>query len=82
MSERTRDHVVAFWSTIDEILNAVLFLLLGLEVLTVAVGLNVVGAPLLAIPITLLARLVSVVAPVSGMTLHRGGVRGLIPILT
>src|SRR6185295_18842923 len=35
MSERTREHVDAFWSMIDEILNAVLFLLLGLEVFAV-----------------------------------------------
>ena len=31
MSDRTREHVDAFWSMIDEILNALLFLLLGLE---------------------------------------------------
>jgi CPA1 family monovalent cation:H+ antiporter len=82
MSERTRDHVDAFWSMVDEILNAVLFLLLGLEVLTVTAGITVIGAALLTIPITLLARLVSVAAPVSAMALHSTRVRGLIPILT
>jgi monovalent cation:H+ antiporter, CPA1 family len=32
MSQRTRQHVDAFWSMIDEVLNAVFFLLIGLEV--------------------------------------------------
>ena len=38
MSDRTREHVDAFWSMTDEIMNAVLFLLLGLEVFAVRVG--------------------------------------------
>jgi CPA1 family monovalent cation:H+ antiporter len=63
MSDRTREHVDAFWSMIDEILNALLFLLLGLQVLAVPTGAHVIGAALLAIPITLFARLVSVAAP-------------------
>ena len=82
MNERTRQHVDAFWSMFDEILNAVLFLLLGLEVLLVPAGAQVAGAALLAIPIVLLARLVSVAAPVMAMSLRGRFMRGLIPILT
>jgi CPA1 family monovalent cation:H+ antiporter len=82
MSERTREHIDAFWSMVDEILNAVLFLLLGLELLTFTAERHVIGAALLAIPITLLARLVSVAAPVSAMSFRGRAVRGLIPILT
>ena len=33
MSEQTREHLDTFWELIDEILNAVLFVLIGLEVL-------------------------------------------------
>ena len=36
MSETTRDYVLKFWSLVDEILNTVLFLLIGLEVITVS----------------------------------------------
>ena len=36
MSERTREHLDPFWELIDEILNAVLFVLIGLEVLVLA----------------------------------------------
>lgn len=82
MSDRTREHVDAFWSMIDEILNALLFLLIGLQVLTVPTGVDVIGASLLAIPITLLARLVSVAAPVAAMSVSGSFVRGIIPILT
>ena len=38
MSSRTREHIDGFWTMIDEILNAVLFLLLGLLVFAVAIG--------------------------------------------
>ena len=82
MSDRTREHVDAFWSMIDEILNALLFLLLGLEVLTVPTGAHIIGASLLAIPITLLARLVSVAVPVAAMSVRGSFVTGIIPILT
>jgi monovalent cation:H+ antiporter, CPA1 family len=49
---------------LDEILNAVLFVLLGLEVLAVAFTPRYLAAGFLAIPIVLLARLVSVGVPV------------------
>jgi monovalent cation:H+ antiporter, CPA1 family len=56
MSERTREHVDAFWSMIDEILNAVLFLLIGLEFLAVPTRPIVIVAALFAIPIVLTVR--------------------------
>ena len=79
MSARTREHIDAFWSMIDEILNAVLFLLLGLELFLVPGGWTALTAGMLAVPITLLARLVSVAVPVAAMRVR---VRGLVPILT
>ena len=39
VSERSRDHLQRFWSLFDEVLNSVLFLLIGLEVLIIAVAL-------------------------------------------
>jgi CPA1 family monovalent cation:H+ antiporter len=81
MSDRTREHVDAFWRMIDEILNAVLFLVLGLEVFAVENWSEVLAPALLAIPICLAARLVSVAVPVTAMRV-RGSRRGLVPILT
>jgi CPA1 family monovalent cation:H+ antiporter len=81
MSDRTREHVDAFWRMIDEILNAVLFLLLGLEVFAVEHWGTVLVPALCAIPICLFARWVSVGVPVTAMG---GGTerRGLVPVLT
>ena len=82
MSARTREHVDAFWSMIDEILNAVLFLLLGLEVLTIRGEAHTLRAALLVIPIALVARLVSVAVPVAAMSVRGRLVSGIVPILT
>ena len=38
MSDTTRDYLLKFWSLIDDILNAILFLLIGLEVVTIRLG--------------------------------------------
>jgi len=82
MSERTREHVDAFWSMIDEILNAVLFLLLGLEVFAVQDWSDVLLPAVVAIPICLFARFVSVGIPVRAMRRHGAAAGGLIPVLT
>ncbi len=82
MSERTREHVDGFWSMIDEILNAVLFLLLGLEVFAVRSWSDVLVPALLAVPICLLARFVSVAIPVTAMQARGSLRRGLVPVLT
>ncbi len=58
MSEKTRDHLDLFWELIDEILNAVLFLLIGLEVLVLTFPRFSVLASLLVIPAVLMVRFV------------------------
>lgn len=82
MSERTREHVDAFWQMLDEILNAVLFLLLGIEVLAVPAGPMALVTGLLAVPVALAARLVSVTVPIAAMGLAGRHRRGLVPVLT
>ncbi len=59
MSERTRQHLDTFWELIDDILQALLFVLLGLEVLVLPARIEYVVAGGLAIPVVLLARLVA-----------------------
>ena len=64
MSQRVREHMDTFWQLIDEILNAVLFVLIGLELLQVFAGsenaLMKIFAGVALIPIVLLARAVAV----------------------
>jgi monovalent cation:H+ antiporter, CPA1 family len=82
MSEITHDHLNKFWELIDEVLNAVLFLLIGLEVLALTFSLPTMLAAVLAIPLTLGSRLISVALPISLLGLRRSFTKGAIPILT
>ncbi|OOQ59575.1 sodium:proton antiporter [Mucilaginibacter pedocola] len=65
MSDVTRDYLDKFWELVDEILNAVLFLLIGLEMLVVKTNTTILAIGLIVILIVLLARWVSVFIPVS-----------------
>ena len=64
MSAITRTRLDNFWELLDEILNVVLFVLIGLEVLILELKGTYFAAGLLAIPLILLARFVSVSIPV------------------
>jgi Na+:H+ antiporter len=65
MSDTTRLHLDTFWELLDEILNAVLFVLIGLELLVLDFLPGTLAASALMIPAVLLARFVSVGLPVS-----------------
>lgn len=82
MSERTRESVDLFWELVDEILNAVLFLLIALELFVLKVTGPAVGAGLVLIAVVLAARFVSVVVPVSILKPFRTFTPGVIRILT
>ncbi|OLF35855.1 MULTISPECIES: cation:proton antiporter [unclassified Psychrobacter] len=60
MSDKTRHYIDLFWELIDEILNAILFVLIGLEVVIIAYSGNLFIAGGLSIIIALLARLIVV----------------------
>ena len=60
MSDKTRHYIDLFWELIDEILNAILFVLIGLEVVIIAYSGNLFIAAGLTIIIALLARLIVV----------------------
>ena len=81
MSEQTRDYVLTFWTLIDEILNSVLFLLIGLEVLVVAESIGHLGVALLAIPVTLVARALSVTIPITILSHWETFTKGAVPVL-
>ncbi len=82
MSARTREHVDAFWNMLDAVLNAVLFLLIGLEVVTLSTGTVALIAAVIAIPIALIARLLSVTLTVLAMRMAGERTRRLMAVLT
>lgn len=67
MSDTTRQYVDMFWELIDEILNAVLFVLIGTEVLLFAFTGQLLLGGLLAVAVTLAARWLTVGAPVAAL---------------
>jgi CPA1 family monovalent cation:H+ antiporter len=81
MGDETREYVLTFWTLIDEILNSVLFLLIGLEVLVVAESIEFLGFALLAIPVTLFARTLSVAIPISVLSYWESFTKGAVPVL-
>jgi CPA1 family monovalent cation:H+ antiporter len=78
MSEETQAYVKAFWTLVDEILNALLFLLLGVEMVVVPFQAHQIGLLLGAIPLVVAARF-AVVLPWGSFYRLRHGERG--PIL-
>lgn len=82
MSETTRAHLTNFWTLIDEILNAVLFLLIGLEVIIISTTPGLMWVSLIAIPLVLGARFVAVAVPIGVFGLFRDFTKGAIPVLT
>jgi len=92
MSDTTRRYLDMFWELLDEILNAVLFVLIGMEVLLVVFSVSELVASALAVIVTLIARLLTVGLPVrllrgafklprgSWKVLTWGGLRGGISV--
>ena len=64
MSDTSREYLDTFWELVDELLNAILFVMIGLEMLILTFQGQYLLAGLIAIPIVLLARLLSVGLPV------------------
>lgn len=82
MSARTREHLDSFWELVDEILNAVLFVLIGMEMLVVTLTGKALVAGIIAIGIVLLARFLCVAGCVTLLRRLRTFSRGAIPIIT
>lgn len=82
MSESTRQHVFQFWTLMDEILNSVLFLLIGLEVLLIGRAFEQTWLAVAAIPIVLAARLLAVSIPIGLLSIRKQFTDGTIRMLT
>lgn len=82
MSETTRQYLNGFWELIDEILNAVLFLLIGVEVFAVAFQMEFFIAGLMSIALALVARLGAVAIPIMILRPFRKYQTDVVPIMT
>jgi CPA1 family monovalent cation:H+ antiporter len=82
MSDEVRDHLDKFWELVDEILNAVLFVLIGLEVLILTFSRAYLLAGIILIPLLLAVRFVSVGIPVLILKRFRTFSPHVIKILT
>lgn len=82
MSETTRAHLDMFWELVDEILNAVLFVLLGLEFLLLDLNAPYLLLAAAAIPLALGARMLSVGLPISLLRRRRAFSPHVVKILT
>ena len=82
MSDKTREHLDNFWELIDEILNAVLFVLIGLEVLILTFNSQYIWAGLVMIPTVLAIRFVAVGIPVTLLRVSHSFTPKIIRILT
>ena len=82
MNAETRDYVDAFWKLIDEILNAVLFLMIGFEVFAVTFDFDVLITGVLSIGLALLARFAAVFIPVFLLQRRQEFSNGIVPIMT
>jgi len=92
MKSITQDYLIKFWELIDEILNAVLFLFIGFELLMIKDLRHFMVPGLLAIAVVLIARFISIWIPTKFMSLRTrfspqtvkvlvwGGIRGGVSI--
>jgi CPA1 family monovalent cation:H+ antiporter len=90
--EQTQSYVYKFWELIDILSNAILFVLIGLEIVLISFDEQLIIAGLIAIPIVILARYLSVKVLVNSlkkwepfgsrtsMLMTWGGLRGGISI--
>ncbi len=92
MSEITESYVDKFWELIDILLNTILFVLIGMEILVLTFEKQYLIAGIIAIPVILLCRYLSLKGPINffkkrldfvpktGIIMTWGGLRGGISI--
>ncbi|MBL80215.1 MAG: sodium:proton antiporter [Nitrosomonadaceae bacterium] len=82
MSQQTRDYLNGFWEMIDEILNVLLFMLIGFELLLVISNISALYIGIIMIPLLLLIRFILIFLPVFIFKIFKEFARGTVPILT
>ena len=81
MSDKTREHLDLFWELVDEILNALLFLLIGLEIFVLTWSGSAFVAGLILIVVVLASRMAAVSLPVVLLKRSRTFSPGIVRIL-
>lgn len=82
LSARKREHIDSFWELVDEILNAVLFMLIGLEMMVIRIDKATAIMGVLCIPMALTARFLSIGIPVQLMRPFYAFQRGTTAVMT
>lgn len=82
MSSVTEKHLYTFWELVDELLNVLLFLMIGLQVLVIPFYRQFIWASIASVAAILLARWMSVAGSVAIMRLWRPFERGTVTVLT
>jgi CPA1 family monovalent cation:H+ antiporter len=82
MTDLSRDQVILFWDLMDELLNAVLFLLMGFALLSVEINEAVLIAAAAGIGLAVVTRLISVSVPTALVHLRRLPKLSSIAVLT
>jgi len=82
MSDRTRERLDVFWELMDDLLNALLFMLIGFELLVVTVGVESLAAGAISIVVVLVARFVSVASTVTVLRTKRTFSPHVVKVLT
>ena len=82
MSPATREALDTFWELVDEILNALLFLLTGLELLVLTISGASLLAGILAVPVVLTSRAIGIGAPVAALRRRHEFSPGAVRVIT
>ncbi|MCJ8165762.1 sodium:proton antiporter [Pontibacter sp. E15-1] len=82
MSQQTADYLTKFWEMVDEVFNAILFVLIGLEMMLVPFRWEYAVVGLITTGIVLVVRYVSLALPSYALRLHRTFTPGTLPIMT
>ncbi len=82
MSDITRDYIDKFWQMMDEVVNAILFLLVGFEMLLIPFNFTILWLGCVSIMIVLLARFISVIIPIAFLKYKKTFEKNAVFILT
>jgi len=82
LEEAAGEYVYKFWHLMDEAMNAILFILIGLQIIRITWSIDFIGAAAMAIVIVLASRFISVSLPISGLRLVKKYPKYTIRILT
>lgn len=80
--EGTKQVLTVFWDVMDEILNAILFLLIGFEILMIHVSGHMWWCVVLVVPLVLFVRLITVAVPMRYFGFNKAAAPYTISLLT